>query len=110
MTPADLEHEVCIVWETDPEQFSYVRQTLIETSRRAGRPRRTCGRLIGYAELALAAPAVSQSDRFLRRVFYLMPHDRGELHDAGIYAMNPPLEGVDPHTVVVRIPGSTVRS
>ena len=99
-------HESKIVWLADLAQYPYVREDLRLCGFRHGRPPRyACpGQLIGYAELQPDAPSECGSG-FLRRVFYVQPHDRAADH-TGLY-MNSgcPTEGVNPLTVQPNVYG-----
>ncbi|MFI7643525.1 DUF6009 family protein [Nonomuraea sp. NPDC049400] len=96
---ADLVHEENLVWLEDIETLDYVRQSLERVHRRRGKPPyRRPGRLVGYAELLPDAKASRASGSFIRRVFWLAPHDRDQQPD-GFYAAAAPSEAVDPRTV-----------
>lgn len=111
--PDQLVHEVRIVWLEDVSQCDYVREWPLPLRRRTGPPswRGIEGRLVGYAELSPAAPR-SQGG-FLRRCFFLKEHDRDRAPDDTYHARRPgdacaggcPMEGVDPHTIAVGVPG-----
>lgn len=103
--PEDLTHETDLVWLEDTEPLDYVRQTLDRVSSRRRRPPyHRDGRLIGYAVLGPDAKASRASGTFLRRVFWLAPHDRDQ-DPHGLYATGAPSEAVDPRTVSPRAKG-----
>ncbi|WP_310727878.1 DUF6009 family protein [Streptomyces sp. N2A] len=103
--PEDLTHETDLVWLEDTTHLDYVRQSLDRvSSRRRQPPYHRDGRLVGYAVLGPTAKASRASGTFLRRVFWLAPHDRDEQPD-GLYATGAPSEAVDPRTVSPRTKG-----
>ncbi|MFG2894810.1 DUF6009 family protein [Streptomyces sp. NPDC048248] len=97
--PADLTHEIELVWLEEINDLDYVRQ---HRDRVTGRNRKPAfhrdGRLVGYAVLGANAKASRASGTHLRRVFWLAPHDRDSQPD-GIYATGAPSEAVDPRTI-----------
>lgn len=103
--PEDLMHEDRLVWLEDISALDYVRQSLDRVARRRGRPPyHRPGRLVGYAELSNEAKASRASGSFVRRVFWLAPHDRDQQPD-GTYAAAAPSEAVDPRTVAPKETG-----
>jgi len=62
------------------------------------------GRLVGYATLTGKAKPSRASGTYLRRVFWLAPHDRDQDPD-GLYATGAPSEAVDPRTLKPTIKG-----
>lgn len=96
---SQLVHEDELVWLEDTTTLQYVRQSLDRLPSRRGRPPfHRDGRMIGYAVLGPDAKASRQSGTFLRRVFWLAPHDRDGRPD-GLYATGAPSESVDPRTL-----------
>ncbi|WP_331738500.1 DUF6009 family protein [Embleya sp. NBC_00896] len=96
---SDLDHETTVVWVEDPQGLDYVRQSLDKTPRRRGKPRyERAGRMIGYTELDEHAEADPDSGLHLRRVFFLLPHDR-DTQPTGLYEDGAPGEAVDPSTI-----------
>ncbi|MFJ3086771.1 DUF6009 family protein [Streptomyces sp. NPDC086838] len=105
----DLAQEAEIVWLEGIEDLDYVRQALDEVTTRRGKPRyERDGRLLGYTNLAPKVRALPDSGLFVRRTFFLLPHDRPNLpgDPDGPYAVGSPLEAVDPRTVNVGKPGA----
>lgn len=103
--PGQLAHETDLVWLEDTDILDYVRQSLDRLPTRRGRPAyHRDGRMVGYALLGPGARPSRASDTFLRRVFWLMPHDRDGQPD-GLYASGAPSEAVDPRTVAPRVKG-----
>ncbi|MFF7249986.1 DUF6009 family protein [Embleya sp. NPDC008237] len=99
LNDGDLGHETTVVWVEDPERLDYVRQSLDKTPRRRGKPRyERDGRMIGYTELDEHAEADPDSGLHLRRVFFLLPHDR-DTQPTGLYEDGAPGEAVDPSTI-----------
>ncbi|MEU2835214.1 DUF6009 family protein [Streptomyces lavendulae] len=99
LNESDLLHENTVVWLENPEQLDYVRQALDKTARRRGKPRYARdGRMVGYTELDEHAEADPDSGLQLRRVFFLLPHDRDAQPD-GLYQAGAPGEAVDPRTI-----------
>ena len=91
--------EAEIVWNEDVRELSYVRESLMPYRRRRGAVRWHTGRTIGYSTLRPDSPGLG-GGWFLRRVFWLAPHDRkgaiaGEYPPGG----HLPSEAVDPRTV-----------
>ena len=97
-----ITHEVAIVWDVNPYELDWVRETRTTASTRRG-PIRCPGR-IGYSILGPDAPNAGYARMFHRRVFWLKPHDRGASSDSG-YQVGAPVEAVDPTTVAPGIPG-----
>ncbi|WP_372412456.1 DUF6009 family protein [Streptomyces luteireticuli] len=107
--PQDLAHETELVWLEDTIPLDYVRQALDRvTGRRRQPPYRRDGRLIGYAVLGPTAKPSPASGTYLRRVFWLAPHDRDQ-QPRGLYATTAPAEAVDPRTVTVGVKGHKTR-
>ncbi|MBQ0867334.1 DUF6009 family protein [Streptomyces sp. RK75] len=103
--PKDLAHEEELVWLENTEDLDYVRQTLDRvSSRRRQPPYHRDGRLVGYATLTRDAKPSRASGTWLRRVFWLAPHDRDQDPD-GLYATGAPSEAVDPRTLKPTIKG-----
>ncbi|MCC9311957.1 DUF6009 family protein [Kitasatospora sp. RB6PN24] len=103
--PHQIAHEADLVWLESTDALEYVRQTLDRLPTRAGRPAyHRDGRMVGYAVLGTAAKASRASGTFLRRVFFLLPHDR-DLEPDGLYASAAPSEAVDPRTLAPRVKG-----
>lgn len=96
--PKDLTHETDLVWLEDITHLDYVRQSLHRVSSRRQPPYHRDGRLVGYATLGTTAKASRASGTFLRRVFWLAPHDRDQQPN-GLYATAAPSEAVDPRTL-----------
>ncbi|MFB8084958.1 DUF6009 family protein [Streptomyces sp. NPDC055992] len=100
----DLAQEAEIVWLESTEDLDYVRQALDKVTTRRGKPRyERGGRLVGYSNLTPKARALPDSGLFVRRTFFLLPHDRPNQPDDadGPYAVGSPLEAVDPRTIDV---------
>ena len=87
-------HEQRIVWLDHPENFRYVRETIVTSPFRTRPPRRSRvpGRLVAYAVLAPTARASWLSQLFERRCWYLAAHDPPE-------GASWPIEAVDPLTI-----------
>ncbi|NUK02251.1 transcription factor [Streptomyces lunaelactis] len=103
--PEQLAHESELVWLEDTTTLDYVRQSLDRLPTRRGKPAyHRDGRMIGYAVLGSQARSSRASGTFLRRVFWLLPHDRDGQPD-GLYASGAPSEAVDPRTIAPRIKG-----
>ena len=99
LNESDLRHENAVVWLENPDDLDYVRQALDKTARRRGKPRyERDGRMVGYTELDAHAEADPDSGLQLRRVFFLLPHDRDANPD-GPYHKGAPGEAVDPRTI-----------
>ncbi|WP_326615476.1 DUF6009 family protein (plasmid) [Streptomyces scopuliridis] len=99
LNESDLRHENAVVWLENPDDLDYVRQALDKTARRRGKPRyERDGRMVGYTELDAHAEADPDSGLQLRRVFFLLPHDRDANPD-GPYHEGAPGEAVDPRTI-----------
>ncbi|MER7828421.1 MULTISPECIES: DUF6009 family protein [Streptomyces] len=102
LNESDLLHESTVVWLENPDDLDYVRQALDKTARRRGKPRYARdGRMVGYSELDEHAEADPDSGLQLRRVFFLLPHDRDTEPD-GLYQEGAPGEAVDPRTIEPR--------
>ncbi|MFJ8745818.1 DUF6009 family protein [Embleya sp. NPDC127516] len=102
LNEGDLLHEDSVVWLESPDRLDYVRQALDKTMRRRGKPRyERDGRLVGYTELDKTAEADPDSGLQLRRVFFLLPHDR-DSEPEGPYQAGAPGEAVDPRTIAPR--------
>ncbi|MEU1408076.1 DUF6009 family protein [Streptomyces sp. NPDC005728] len=103
--PAQLAHEIAIVWLEDIDDLDYVRQSLDRLPSRRGKPDyQRDGRMIGYARLSPGARASRISGTYRRRVFWLLPHDRDSAPD-GPYDFGAPSEAVDPRTVTPGVKG-----
>lgn len=98
--PEQLTHESDLVWLEDTSTLDYVRQSLDRLPTRRGRPAyHRDGRMVGYALLDTDARSSRASGTFLRRVFWLLPHDR-DGQPEGLYASGAPSEAVDPRTLL----------
>jgi hypothetical protein len=98
--PKFIEHEIEIIWLRNPQTMPYVREIIELFPFRARRPgkRRWFGtEPVGYARLGPSAPSKGQG-LFLRRQFWLEPHDRAN-DPNGVYRVGVPYEAVDPLTV-----------
>ncbi|RSM96363.1 transcription factor [Streptomyces sp. WAC 01325] len=105
ITEDEISDETAIVWLEDIDELDYVRQSLDRLATRCGRPPyRRPGRLVGYAELSVAAKASRSSGTFRRRVFWLNPNDRASRPE-GLYRTGAPAEAVDPRTIAPCIKG-----
>lgn len=96
-----LSREVGIEWIADLADLDYVRQSAVITHARKGYlrcPTAPEGRTVGYTILDPATKPEWPPRGFLRRVFWVKPHDRSE-DPGGIYAHDCPTEAVDPRTV-----------
>ncbi|WP_326615467.1 DUF6009 family protein (plasmid) [Streptomyces scopuliridis] len=103
--PGQLAHENDLVWLEDTDALEYVRQSLDRLPSRRGKPAyHRHGRMVGYAVLGPTARSSRASGTFLRRVFWLLPHDRDGQPD-GLYASGAPSEAVDPRTLAPRVKG-----
>ncbi|MFF3358817.1 DUF6009 family protein [Streptomyces sp. NPDC002917] len=103
--PEQLTHESDLVWLEDTSTLDYVRQSLDRLPTRRGRPAyHRDGRMVGYALLDTDARSSRASGTFLRRVFWLLPHDR-DGQPEGLYASGAPSEAVDPRTIAPRVKG-----
>ncbi|MCC3655870.1 DUF6009 family protein [Streptomyces sp. S07_1.15] len=103
--PEQLAHENELVWLEDISTLDYVRQSLERLPTRRGRPAyHRDGRMVGYALLGPEARSSRASGTFLRRVFWLLPHDRDGQPD-GLYASGAPSEAIDPRTVAPGVKG-----
>ncbi|CAM5296835.1 hypothetical protein GCM10010329_81950 [Streptomyces spiroverticillatus] len=103
--PSEIAFENNIVWLEDTDGLDYVRQHLDRIPWRTKRPAfHRDGRMVGYAVLGSKARASRVSGTFLRRVFWLAPHDR-DGQPEGIYATGAPGEAVDPSTLAPRVTG-----
>ncbi|MFF4369399.1 DUF6009 family protein [Streptomyces sp. NPDC001594] len=100
-----IAQECRLVWLEDISALDYVRQSLERLPNRQGKPPyHRDGRMVGYAVLGPDARPSRASGTFLRRVFWLLPHDRDQQPD-GSYAFSSPSEAVDPRTLVPGKPG-----
>lgn len=100
----DLAQEAEVVWLESTEDLDYVRQALDKVTTRRGKPRyERDGRLVGYTNLVPKARSLPDSGLFVRRTFFLLPHDRPNRPDdpEGPYTVGSPLEAVDPRTIDV---------
>jgi hypothetical protein len=103
--PEQLAHENELVWLEDISALDYVRQSLERLPTRRGKPAyHRDGRMVGYALLGPEARSSRASGTFLRRVFWLLPHDRDGQPD-GLYASGAPSEAIDPRTVAPGVKG-----
>jgi hypothetical protein len=103
--PQQIAHESSLAWLEDISSLSYVRQSLDRLPNRRGKPAyHRGGRMIGYALLGSTARSSHASGTFLRRVFWLLPHDRDN-DPGGLYACGAPSEAVDPRTLAPRVKG-----
>lgn len=103
--PEQLSSETELVWLEAIEPLDYVRQTLDRLPTRRGKPAyHRAGRMVGYAILDPKARSSRVSGTFVRRVFWLLPHDR-DGQPTGLYASGAPSEAVDPRTVAPGIKG-----
>ncbi|MFD7085985.1 DUF6009 family protein [Streptomyces sp. NPDC059918] len=103
--PHQIGQEASVVWLEDIDRLDYVRQSLDRLHNRQGRPPyHRDGRMVGYAVLGPGARPSRASGTFLRRVFWLLPHDRDQQPD-GSYACSSPSEAVDPRTLAPGVPG-----
>jgi len=103
--PEDLTHEDALVWLEDTSSLGYVRQALDRITGRTRRPPYyRAGRLVWYATLGPGARPSRASGTYLRRVFWLAPHDRDQQPD-GLYSSGSPSEAVDPRTVSPGVKG-----
>ncbi|MFE3901405.1 DUF6009 family protein [Streptomyces sp. NPDC059153] len=107
--PGQLAHENALVWLEDTDALEYVRQSLDRLPTRRGKPAyHRDGRMVGYAVLGPTSRSSRASGTFLRRVFWLLPHDRDGQPD-GLYASGAPSEAVDPRTLAPRVKGCKTR-
>jgi len=105
ITPDELAYEIELVWLEDIQDLDYVRQCLDRLPTRGRKPAYyRNGRMVGYAVLCSAAKGSPASGTFLRRVFWLAPHDRDQ-QPQGFYSTGAPVEAVDPRTLAPRAPG-----
>lgn len=109
LNESDLRHENAVVWLENPDDLDYVRQALDKTARRRGKPRyERDGRMVGYTELDAHAEADPDSGLQLRRVFFLLPHDR-DANPEGPISKAPPAKPStpapsNPNAWVTRLP------
>ena len=98
-------HEAAIVWSVDPSDLDYVRVWEVWSARRHGAPRWRFKsfELLGWADLGPGARTFG--GRFVRRVFYLKPHDRRPGNPGEYYRVGAPCEAVDPRTLAPNRPG-----
>ncbi|MFE5092631.1 DUF6009 family protein [Streptomyces sp. NPDC056638] len=107
--PGQLAHENALVWLESTDALEYVRQSLDRLPTRRGKPAyHRDGRMVGYAVLGPTSRSSRASGTFLRRVFWLLPHDRDGQPD-GLYASGAPSEAVDPRTLAPRVEGCKTR-
>ncbi|SCF67093.1 DUF6009 family protein [Streptomyces sp. Ncost-T10-10d] len=107
--PGQLAHENALVWLENTDALEYVRQSLDRLPTRRGKPAyHRDGRMVGYAVLGPTSRSSRASGTFLRRVFWLLPHDRDGQPD-GLYASGAPSEAVDPRTLAPRVKGCKTR-
>ncbi|MFF2518252.1 DUF6009 family protein [Streptomyces sp. NPDC058086] len=103
--PSQLAHETGLVWLEDITDLEYVRQSLDRLPTRGCLPSyHRDGRMVGYAVLGPTARASRASGTFLRRVFWLLPHDR-DGQPQGLYASGAPSEAIDPRTLAPGVKG-----
>lgn len=105
-TDPALEAEKAIVWQEDPEQYEYVRETTALTQKTDGSmPNRVeRGRvIIGYATIDRDAAPTRHAGVVPRRYFWLKRSDRPCGGDA--FENKAPAEAVDPLTVAAGVPG-----
>ena len=103
--PGQLAHENELVWLEDIGELDYVRQSLDRLPTRRGKPPyHRNGRMVGYVKLGSGARSSRASGTFVRRVFWLLPHDRDGQPD-GLYASGVPSEAVDPRTIAPGVKG-----
>lgn len=103
--PEQIAHESGLVWLEDTSTLDYVRQSLDRLPTRRGKPPyHRDGRMVGYAVLGPEARSSRASGTFLRRVFWLLPHDR-DGQPEGLYASGAPSEAVDPRTIAPGVKG-----
>ncbi|MGV9355421.1 DUF6009 family protein [Streptomyces misionensis] len=82
LTQSGLMHEEEVVWPENPENLGCVREAPDKTKRRnTGPPHAQDSRMAGYALLADEAAPDPGNGPSRRRVFFLLPHDRGSLPD-----------------------------
>ncbi|WP_406284972.1 DUF6009 family protein [Streptomyces sp. NBC_00209] len=101
-----LRHEEEIVWTEDVTEFDYVRQTVhhMASTRRRPLAWTGTGRRVGYSVLNADTPSGEETGKFVRRIFWVKPHDRSEDPD-GTYKVSAPSEAIDPRTVAPGIWG-----
>lgn len=105
MSEAQLDYEVRIEWEKDPEQYDYVRvSTKTVGTRKQGVPT-PVGVRVGYSVLSDNAPNIGRPGTFQRRVYWLKEHDRA-FEPEGVYETGTPAEAIDPTTIEPGKPGS----
>jgi hypothetical protein len=100
--------ENAVIWLEDPTPLRYVRERVAcDHKSRARRPKFALnGRLVGYTTLDPKARSRERCGLFVRREFWLAPHDHP--NPDGPYAVSGrPCEGVDPRTV---LPGGLDRA
>jgi hypothetical protein len=99
--PLDTLHpsESRVVWVCDVSGIPYVRESVIESRRRRGKPgcRRSDSVIVGYSEIAPEVEAerhaTGRRHFFFRRVFWLAAHDRVN-EPEGVYATSTAMEAV----------------
>lgn len=75
--PGQLAHENALVWLEDTGALEHVRQGLDRLPGRRGKPAyHRDGRMVGYSVLGPTSRSSRASGTSLRRVFWLLPHDR----------------------------------
>lgn len=102
-----LTGEDAIVWLEPPENFPYVRETVVMDAGTRRRPiswKNMPGRLVGYSVLRPDAESWTPG-YFTRRAFWVKEYDRSE-DPTGVYRTGCPAEGVDPLSVAPGIPGT----
>lgn len=105
----DLADEVAIEWMpgVDLANYSYIRQRIERTRRRAGKPAfDRDGTLLGWGNLKQDATVQfpDSPHRWLRRVFYLNNNDV-DANPLGPYQTGTPTEAIVPSTVEVGVLG-----
>ena len=100
--------EINIVWDEDISHLDYVREIVVYArTRQRPVPWHGEGRRVGYTVLSKEAPNFAEpgeSRMFLRRLFFLLEHDRDRDPD-GVYSTGAPMEAVDPRTVRPNVKG-----
>lgn len=106
ISPEQIASETRIVWEADPADFDYVRQSLAYAGTRTRPVPWYVGRRLGFAVLAADAESARVAPgTFERRVFWVKDYDR-HAEPEGPYSRGAPAEAVDPRTVSPRACGS----
>ncbi|WTX00863.1 DUF6009 family protein (plasmid) [Streptomycetaceae bacterium NBC_01309] len=97
--PEQIKDETEIIWLEEIDSLDYVRQALDRLPGKTARPSYLRpGRMVGYAVLGPKAKGSRESGKFLRRVFWVAPHDRDQAPH-GVYSRGAPSEAVDPRTL-----------